>query len=224
MMSEDFSEDFVIEGEEEGSGRPFLITAGALIGVFIVIAACFLVYVVTQQRSDSGTSAEATRITIQNATTNAQNAIVEQTRVAVETRDVLAQLADEATAEAIATADAEVAVLPPTSTPVVQEAAVVDTQATAEAEQAAADAEATATAEAMAAEADATATADALAAASSGSGTGEAGQSGESSGAEATGNTTTALPQTGVEVWLIAVIAMGMIALVFISRRLRTSA
>jgi hypothetical protein len=33
-MSEDFSEDFVIEEEEEGANRSFLILAGALIGVF----------------------------------------------------------------------------------------------------------------------------------------------------------------------------------------------
>jgi hypothetical protein len=40
-MSEEFSEDFVIE-EEESSSRSFLIIAGLLIGVFILIAACTL--------------------------------------------------------------------------------------------------------------------------------------------------------------------------------------
>ena len=134
-MSEDFSDDFVIEDEEsEGSGRSFLITAGALIGVFILLAGCVLTYVLLNSRSESESSA-ATReaIEIQNATIEAQNAIVEQTRAAVEDAALIAEAEADATAEAEATRAAEIASLPPTRTPV-PELSAADIAATAEAE------------------------------------------------------------------------------------------
>jgi hypothetical protein len=37
------------------------------------------------------------------------------------------------------------------------------------------------------------------------------------------GDGATTLPETGVEIWLISVVAFGMIALLVVSRRLRTS-
>ncbi len=221
-MSEDFSQDFVIEEEEDsgGSSRSFLIGAGALIGVFIILAGCLLTYVLLQQRGDSN-AAQRAEIESINATTEANNQIIELTNQAQEAQQALAQQSAQATAEAIGTADAQVAELPATSTPEVQETTAADAQATSEAEAAAAT---TAAQEAAAtAEADATATAEALATAADASGTGDTGTGGTGSAGEATGgDTATALPQTGVEVWLIAAAAMGLIALLFIARRLRT--
>ena len=80
-MSEEFSEDFVIE-EEETSSRSFLIIAGSLIGVFILIAACALAYIVLQRGQTQG---EIANIEAANATTEAQNALVTQTVEAIET-------------------------------------------------------------------------------------------------------------------------------------------
>jgi cobalamin biosynthesis Mg chelatase CobN len=218
-MSDDYSEDFVIEEAEDGGGssRPFLIAAGALIGVFIILAGCLLSYVLIQRRGDSN-AAEVARIESINATTEANNQIVEQTRQAIDEQQALAQEQAQATAEAIATADAVAAAeLPATSTPEVQEATAADAQATSEAETAAATAEAaTAEAEAAAASADATATAEAMAAAEA------AGNSNSDVSGVTGGDTSTALPETGVEVWLIAAAAMGLIALLYIARRLRT--
>ena len=199
-MSEDFSEDFVLEDEEvsEGSGRSFLITAGALIGVFIILAGCLLGYVVLQQ-NDSSQANEATRvfITNTNATTAAENALVEQTRQALEEQEAIAEVEAEATNQAIATAEAEEAALPATSTPEPEETEV-DAAATEAAREAAiADAAATATAEAAAAGGDGSSTGD--------------------------GDGATTLPETGIEVWLIAAGALGLIAVLFVSRRLRTS-
>jgi len=84
-MSEEFSDDFVIE-EEESSNRSFLIAAGSLIVVFILLAACLLAYVVQQQNADRDAVSE---IEDQNATTEAQNRLVTQTVEALETQAAL---------------------------------------------------------------------------------------------------------------------------------------
>ncbi|MGD2078783.1 MAG: hypothetical protein PVH18_10390, partial [Chloroflexota bacterium] len=117
-MSEDYSDDFVIEDEEEtaGSNRSFLVSAGALIGIFIILAACLLSYAVIQQQRDAN-EAEIAEIESINATTEANNQIIEQTRQAVEEQQAVAEAEAAATADALATQEAEAAALPPTSTP-----------------------------------------------------------------------------------------------------------
>jgi len=51
-MSEEFSDDFVVEDEEESS-RPFLIAAGSLILIFIIIGGVLLAFILNQQRDQS---------------------------------------------------------------------------------------------------------------------------------------------------------------------------
>jgi len=225
-MSEDFSDDFVIEEEEEneGSNRSFLITAGGLIGVFIILAGCLLTYVLVQQQRDSRQSEIDERVSV-NATTEANNQIVEATSQAIEEQNRIAEASALATREAEATRDAEIAALPPTSTPEPEGPDAADLAATA-----AANALATTVAEQAQENAAATATAEALAGVGDGSGTGDGsngtgGNDGNGSGLDtgSAGDGATTLPETGVEVWLISIVAFGMIALLVVSRRLRTS-
>ena len=60
-FSDDFSDDFVVEDEEE-SGRPFLIAAGSLILIFIIISGVLLAFILSQQseQSDEVAAREAT--------------------------------------------------------------------------------------------------------------------------------------------------------------------
>jgi LPXTG-motif cell wall-anchored protein len=120
-MSEDFSEDFVLEEEEEGANRSFLILAGALIGVFILIVGCVLVFLLLQrgERQDA-----IAKIESENATTEAGNALVTQTVQALQTE--AARPTDTPTIEPTATATATP--VPPTDTPVVQQPTAVVTE------------------------------------------------------------------------------------------------
>jgi LPXTG-motif cell wall-anchored protein len=83
-MSEDFSDDFIIEEEEEGANRTFLIIAGSLVGVFILIILCVALFAILN-RTD--TSNQIAAIETENAETAAQNARVTETIVAMELTD-----------------------------------------------------------------------------------------------------------------------------------------
>lgn len=80
-MSEDYSDDFIIEEEEEGANRTFLIIAGSLVGLLILILSC-VALVSFLNRGDN--SAQIAEIEAANATTAAENARVTETIVAME--------------------------------------------------------------------------------------------------------------------------------------------
>ena len=196
-MSEEFSDDFVTE-EEDTANRSFLIAAGSLIGVFILLSACLLAYVL-MQRGD--VQDEVALIEAQNATTEAQNALVTQTVEALETQQALVEIeADRATAEAeslMATLTVEametIEAQPtetPTPTEVVQQPSPTETNTPI----------------------------PTLVLGGGGEGDG--------TGALATPITPGAgetLPQTGISVWGIAVAGLALVAVLIIARRLRTS-
>lgn len=97
-MSEDFSDDFIIEEEEQGANRTFLIIAGSLVALFIAIIACVVLFALLNRENPN--DAQIAAIETQNAETAAQNARVTETIIAMEL-----------------TANAPTATLPPTSTP-----------------------------------------------------------------------------------------------------------
>jgi LPXTG-motif cell wall-anchored protein len=195
-MSEEFSDDFVIE-EEDTANRSFLIAAGSLIGVFILLAACLLAYVLMQRGQVQD---EVAQIEAQNATTQAQNALVTQTVEALETQQALIEIeAENATAEAeILMATLTVEAMEtlealPTETPVPTEVIQQPTP---------------------------TATNTAIPTLVLGGG------DGDGTGALATPITPGAgetLPQTGISVLGIAVAGLGLVAVLIVARRLRTS-
>jgi LPXTG-motif cell wall-anchored protein len=196
-MSEEFSDDFVIE-EEDTANRSFLIAAGSLIGVFILLAACLLVYVLMQRGEVQD---EVAQIEAQNATTQAQNALVTQTVEALETQQALAEIESErATAEAeslMATQTVEametMEALPtetPTPTEVVQQPT-------------------------------STATNTPVPTLVLGGG-----GDGDGTGALVTPITPGAgetLPQTGISILGIAAVGLGLVAILIVARRLRTN-
>ncbi len=108
-MSEEFSDDFVVEDEEESS-RPFLIAAGSLILIFIIISGVLLGFILTRQKdqSDEVSAREAT-----NEAILASNALVQQTADAMAVEAEIA--AAEATEKANATEEPEVIL--PSATP-----------------------------------------------------------------------------------------------------------
>lgn len=192
-MSEEFSDDFVLEEEADaGASRSFLIAAGSMILIFIILAGILLVYFIGQrgEESDQVAAAEAT-----NQAILAQNALVTQTVAAQQT--IAAQPTNTPVPPTA---------VPPTSTPELvptREQVAPEAAATEETGEggAVSDADATATASA-----DATATAGALVAAASPTPMPGSDQ----------------LPQTGASTWVIAVAVVGLVALLVIARRLRT--
>jgi LPXTG-motif cell wall-anchored protein len=80
-MSEEFSYDFIIEEEQQGANRTFLIIAGSLVALFILIILCVAGYAFLN-RADN--SSQIAAIETENAETAAQNAQVTQTIVAME--------------------------------------------------------------------------------------------------------------------------------------------
>lgn len=204
-MSEEFSDDFVIEEEEESSGRSFLIIAGSLIGIFILIAACTLAFIVLQRGQ---TQSEIAEIESANATTEAQNALVTQTVQAMETE--AARPTEEPTELPTETATVE-----PTQGPDVVETSAVEGVETEEPEAALPEADQTATAEA-----------EATSTSVVGSG-GDGGEQQTATPIPGTGTTPETapetLPETGLSIWGILALALGMIALLLFARRLRTS-
>lgn len=74
-MSEEFSDDFIIEEEEQGANRTFLIIAGSLVGLFIAIIACVALFAFLN-RGDPERDAEIAAIETQNAITLATNIAV----------------------------------------------------------------------------------------------------------------------------------------------------
>jgi outer membrane biosynthesis protein TonB len=199
-MSDEFNEDFVVEegeaaGATEAAGRTFLILAGSLIGIFIIIAACILGVALVQrnQQADEIAQREA-----ENATIIAQNALVTQTVQAQQTEAARPTNTPLPSPTPLPTSTPLPPTVEPTDTPVV---AVESVRQTEEAQQTAA-AEQTATGVAIAAALQ-TPTSTPVAAAG-GDGSGQ-------------------LPATGLSTWTLVVAALGFFGLLFLARRLRTS-
>lgn len=194
-MSEEFSDDFIIEEEEEGANRTFLIIAGSLVGLFILIIACVVIFALINQ--DDNTD-EIAAIETENALTATENARVTETIVAME----LTAQAPTATFTPSPTpppTDTPTATPEPTDTPVVQ---------TPETE-----------------EGTTTATPNLAGTQIFGDG-GGFGTSTPISGTglgTGTGTGTETLPETGVTTAGLIGIALLLIAVVVIARRLRTS-
>lgn len=115
-MSEDFSDDFIVEEEEQGANRTFLIIAGALVGVFILIILCVGLFAVLN-RTDN--SAQIAAIETENAETAQQNARVTETIVAMELT-AQAPTATFTPSPSPEPTDTLVPTAAPTDTPVVQ--------------------------------------------------------------------------------------------------------
>jgi LPXTG-motif cell wall-anchored protein len=199
-MSEDYTEEFVVE-EEEGPNRRFLIIAGSLIGLFIIIAACTLGYFIIQGGGDGDDEvtdeAVAIRLT-ENAQTNAENTRVVQTIEAL-TREAAAAPEDTPTPRPT---------LAPTNTPV-SEVEAAPPSATSPAD-ATADAEGTATSEAEAAP----------------PGEGTEQDTPTPTLAPVTPAAPTGgdeLPQTGFETVSLVAAALVLVSLLLIARRLRSN-
>jgi hypothetical protein len=195
-MSEDFSDDFIVEEESAGTNRNFLVIAGSLIGLFIIITACVLIYALTQRDGASNDDAVNTRVAL-NATTEAENALVTQT--------IIAQTAAAETVAAMPTEEPTETPTPeptdtpqPTDTPVVQ----APEEATSETPEA---------------------TETPNLAGTSIFGDGGTFGSTPTPVPGAVGSDGGTLPQTGVSVLGVVGIAIGLLFLLVIARRLRTS-
>jgi LPXTG-motif cell wall-anchored protein len=196
-MSEEFSDDFIIEEEEQGANRTFLIIAGSLVGLFILIIACVAIYAFLN-RADN--TAEIAAIETANAETELQNARVTET---IESMELTASAPT-------ATSTPSPTPLPtdtPTATPEPTDTAVVQTPETAE-------------------PGDGTLTVTPNLAGTQIFG-GEGGTFGTSTpisgtGTGGTGTGTDTLPQTGVTTAGAVAIGLLLVVVLVVARRLRT--
>lgn len=98
-MEDDFIEDEYMEEEEGSSGnnRPFLVAVGALVTVFILAAACTLIFMNMGQRG-ANNSVEVAAIETQNAITIVTNTAVAQFIAQTETAQAMPTNAPEVAA------------------------------------------------------------------------------------------------------------------------------
>lgn len=228
-MSNDFNDDFVEDDdfygdEQEASGgggaTPFLIALAALAGVFIISALC-ITAVVVSRRASNGVENEV-------AVIETQNAVIQETNIAV----TVAIQETEAARELEAAIEPTFTPEPNTPTPETEptETPVVE-QATTEAESGSGEGESTEGAEGGEENADGEGTAG---------GDGEESENSQSNGAIIIGATATpsptpisatdgnsgkdsTLPDTGLEVWGIALMGLFLIVVLVGARKLRTS-
>jgi cobalamin biosynthesis Mg chelatase CobN len=203
-MSEEFSEEFVVEEEATSASRPFLIAAGSLIALFIVLMACVLGAVLVRQNASSERAQQIADIENANATTMAQNALVTQTVAAQLT--IQAQPTNTPRPPATATnlpSPTPSPTSPPTNTPTPEPEEPTETPPAAQATSDAGPGAAGST----------TATATA-----GGAGTGATG-----SPTTVSGEASSTLPETGASPLSFVAIALALVAVLIVSRRLRTA-
>lgn len=208
-MSEEF-EDFGVE--EEGGRSRFGLIAGLLIATLIGIVICVAAVLFVRNNNTGDTIAEnsltATAITMQNATTEARNALVTQTVIAM-TEEASRPTATPTDTPVPPTETPEpTSTSGPTETPVVQEAG----DGTGDGEDGTGDGEdGTPNAQGTSIFDDASgATATAIA----------GGGSSDGSGLGGGGDT---LPDTGLGLAEALAVALGLLAVLFVARRLRFS-
>ncbi|MCB0036321.1 MAG: hypothetical protein KDE51_19955, partial [Anaerolineales bacterium] len=89
-MSEEFEDEIILDDDEGGSNRPFILTAGALIGVMVVALLCYAIFnsfggVDTSTgeeeiaQTDNASAATATSISATNEAIATMNSFVTQT-------------------------------------------------------------------------------------------------------------------------------------------------
>lgn len=236
-MEDEFIEDDYLE-EDEGSGsssRPFLMAVGALVTVFILAAVCTLAFLMARNRSAVDT-AQVAAVETQNAETLAFNGTV--TRQIAETETAQAMPTDTPTLPATNTSTPEAA----TETPEPTNTRVLDS-IVGEGEEGTtgdgtSDGDVDGEGEAgtgEGSEGGATGTiviGDDNGNGSDGAATGDTTTGGDAGGAVIGGDTTAAgdtdaqkgaLPQTGFEIWGIALIGLLLVVVLIAANRLRTN-
>jgi LPXTG-motif cell wall-anchored protein len=201
------SEEYIVQEEEGASRSPFLLAVLGLVGLLGLALLCTVGFALLRRNQ---TAQEIAAIEAANATIQAQNLQVTQTIVAMET--IAAQSPTPSptnTATRVPPTATATATLPkPSDTPVVRPP---DGTATAAAE-------VNATGTSLFATAIFNATPTAIA--GSGGGAGSGGATGGGTGGAGAG--TGQLPQTGAtSVWGVAGLALALIAIVVVARRLR---
>ena len=216
-FNDDFDSDYIDDNEsfygdednsaEGSSGSPFLIAIAALVGVFIISALCIMVVISSRRAgNEQQTAAEAIAAT---------NAIIEETNIAVtvaiaETEAAKTAIASVPTFTPEVTNSPTSEIADPTDTPVVD--------ITAPTANGTADVEEESTGEPG----------------GNTDGTTEPGNGSIVIGATATATPTpisatngggkdSTLPDTGLEIWVFALIGLVLIAVLFAARRLRTN-
>ena len=228
-MEDDFIEDDFLEEDESSASnnRPFLVAVGALVTVFILAAICTLAILMANNRN-AGNAAEVAAIETQNAETLSLNATV--TRQIAETEAAQAVPSDTPEPPPTNTSTPVPATEEPeaTNTPVLDsvigEAGENGDGEGMEGEGAdGEDGRESATGEEVVGGAEGTI----IIGGESGNGSDGAESGSAIIGGSATPISATdaqkgALPQTGLEIWIVALIGLLLVAVLFAANRLRT--
>jgi hypothetical protein len=203
------SEEFIVEEEEAPSRSPFLLAAAGLIGLLLLAVMCIVGFSLMRRNQ---VNQQIAAIEAANMTTEAQNALVTQTVRAMETIAAQPPTATPThTATAVPpTATATATVAKPSDTPVVRPP---DETATAEVNLAGTSIFATALFNA---------TPTAIAG-TGGSAVGSGGATGGGGTGSAGGSGSGTLPQTGAGIWGVVGLAVALVAILLIARRLRAN-
>jgi len=228
-MEDEFIEDDYLE-EDEGSGsnnRPFLMAVGALVTVFILAAVCTLAFLMARNRSAVDT-AQVAAVETQNAETLAFNGTV--TRQIAETETAQAMPTDTPTLPATSTNTPE----PATETPEPTNTRVLDSIVGEDEDGTTGDG--TGDGDVGGETGDGTeggATGTIVIGGDNGNGSDGAATGDEAGSAVIGGDSTTtgtdtdaqkgALPQTGLEIWGIALIGLLLVVVLVAANRLRTN-
>lgn len=216
-MSDEFDDEILLDDDDGGSSRPFLLTAGALIGIMLLSLACLAIFnliggggeeVATTEEGtavsevDSESAATATAISATNEAIMTANAFVTQTIESI-----------TLTAEAPTNTPTNTPE-PPTNTPTNTPTTTPTTTPVVEGE----EGEGTGETDADSAEepnSGATSIFDGLNTATPTSSSGAGGSSGGNTSNPAT------LPETGISLWGGLAAAFGLILLIVVARRAR---
>lgn len=231
-MEDEFIEDDFLEEEEGTAGnRLFMIIVGVLVTVFILAAACALVFLLADGRN-AGNAAAIAAVETENAITLAQNATVEHFIAQTEAAAAVPTDPPAPTATSTSTPSAPTATAPATNTPVLDVAAGEVGENGREEESAEGSVAEAATAEAAAAAAEGApgtivvgeeAAGDKATTEAVSSGAGAVTLGGTPTAVSATGAQTGALPQTGMETWVIALAGLLLVGVLIVAHRLRAN-
>lgn len=214
-MSEEFEDEILLDDDEGGSNRPFILTAGALIGVMVVALLCYAIFNAfggvepttdgeEVAQIDNGGAATATSISATNEAIATMNSFVTQT---IESITLTASAPTEtptSTPVPPTNTPTATATATPTETPVVEDGEVEDDGAAEEEDGSDTNAAATSIFQGLN-----TATPTPIGS-SGGSGSGSSGSSGSGT-----------LPETGISLWGGLAAAFGLLMLIVIVRRIR---
>lgn len=226
-MEDEFIEDDFLEEDESSSSnnRPFLVAVGALVTVFILAAVCTLAFLMANNNS-AGNAAEVAAVETQNAQTLAFNGTVTRQIAETETAQALPTNTPTVVATNTSTPLPATEVPEATSTPVLDSAAGEDGAAT--------DGNGTDGSGTDGADGSATDGATGTIVLGDGNGSDGAAAGGDAGSAVVDSGSTDnsvsvtdaqkgALPQTGLEVWGIALIGLLLVVVLFAANRLRTN-